>query len=234
MEIVLVRHAQPHWEPDGIAQDDPALTELGRRQAVRAAELLRSEKFDFVYASPMQRTRETVAPIAARLGIEPHFESWLRELELPPLAGRTRDEVQTYFREARARDLTAHDDGFPGGESFRHFRERVVSGFEGLLLEGHRLLVHEDAGHRLWRVPEEIERILIVAHEGTNSILLSHLLGDEPLPWSWMRFSSAWAGITRLHMSPIAGSALWSMECFNDISHLDGLGDGNYGRTQRL
>ena len=234
MDIVLVRHAQPHWEPDGIADDDPVLTDLGKRQAVRAAEALKSEKFDFVYASTLRRVRETVAPISARLGLKTRFESWLRELQLPPLAGQTRDEVQTYFRDARARNLASQDEGFPGGESFRHFRERVVSGFEGLLLEGHRLQVHEDAGHRLWRIPNDFERILIVAHEGTNSILVSHLLGLEPLPWSWMKFSSAWAGITRLHLSPIAGGAIWSMESFNDVTHLEGLGERNYGRTQRL
>ena len=33
MEIVLVRHAQPDWEPGGRAVDDPGLTELGRSQA---------------------------------------------------------------------------------------------------------------------------------------------------------------------------------------------------------
>jgi len=234
MEIVLIRHAQPHWEPDGIAEDDPPLTGLGRRQAVRLGEALAGEHFDAIYASPLQRTRATVAPIAARVGMEPKFQSWLRELELPVMAGKTREEVQRFFREARARELTSHHEGFPGGESFAHFRERVVAGLESTLLEGHRLQIHEDAGHRLWRIPEQLERLLFVAHEGTNSILLSHLLGLEPLPWSWMKFSSAWAGITRLHLTGIAGSAVWSLECFNHVVHLAGLEDSGLGRAARL
>jgi broad specificity phosphatase PhoE len=234
MEIVLVRHGQPDWEPGGISEDDPILTSMGRKQAVRTGEALASERFDAIYASPLRRVQQTVAPIAARLGVDVLSESWLREIGMPVLAGKTRDEVQRYFSEAHARDLGAHDEGFPGGESFRHFKERVTAGLESTLLEGHRLQIHENSGHRLWRIPEKVERLLFVAHEGTNSILVSHLLGIEPVPWSWMKFSSAWAGVTRLHMTPIAGSAVWSMESFSDVSHLHGLDDSGFGRTKRV
>ena len=58
-EVVLVRHAQPDWEPDGRAVDHPALTPLGREQARRAAEVLAKEHFDHFYASPLRRVVET-------------------------------------------------------------------------------------------------------------------------------------------------------------------------------
>jgi broad specificity phosphatase PhoE len=41
-------------------------------------------------------------------------------------------------------------------------------------------------------------RLLLVAHAGTNSVVLGHLLGLSPEPWEWERFASAHASITVL------------------------------------
>ncbi len=220
LEIVLVRHAQPEWEPGGLAVDDPGLTPLGREQARRAAECLAAERFDAVYMSPLARVVETAGPITRRLSLEGRVEPWLRELGLPSLAGRTSEQVQQYFADAHARELSHWWDGLPGGESFRHFYERITAGLEGLLAGEHRIAIHQDAGHRLWRIPEELERILIIAHEGSNAVLLSHLLGVDPVPWAWMRFSSAWTGLSRVHSVETAGGAVWALESFNRLDHL--------------
>lgn len=220
MEIVLVRHAQPNWEPDDRAIDNPGLTEFGRRQALATASHLAGTHFDAVYTSPLQRVRETAEPIIEALGLSPHEDSWLREIGLPSLAGQSSAQVQAYFRAANARHLEDWWDGPPGGESFRHFYERITSGMEGLLAGQHRISIHEDAHHRLWHIPEGIERILIIAHEGTNAVLLSHLLGIEPVPWAWIRFSSAWTGISRVESVQTAGGVIWALESFNRIDHL--------------
>jgi probable phosphoglycerate mutase len=221
MEIVLVRHGEPDWEPGGLAVDDPELTDFGREQAERAARALSAEAFDVLYASPLRRARETAQPIARALGLEPVVVSWLRELGLPPMAGMTAEEVQRFFAETRARDLEKWWDGPPGGESFRHFHERVAAGIEGLLLGQHRMQIHEDSGHRIWRIPEEDRKLLIVAHEGTNALIVSHLLGIAPTPWEWMRFSSLWAGIARLRTAPVASGAVWVLRSFNEVVETD-------------
>jgi broad specificity phosphatase PhoE len=220
LEIVLVRHAQPDWEPGGRAVDDPALTPLGREQACLAATAVEGTSFDAYYSSPLLRVRETAEPISRALEMQPQTASWLREIELPSMHGLPPKEVQRLFRNANTRDLSQWWEGMEGGESFRHFYERVSSGIEGLLAGDHRATIHEDAGHRLWQLPEPGVRILIVAHEGTNAVILSHLLGIEPVPWAWVRFSSAWAGISRLHTLPIAGGAVWTVESFNRTDHL--------------
>ena len=220
MEIVLIRHAQPEWEPGGRAVDDPGLTPLGREQAKRTAELLADQRFDAFYASPLRRVAETAQPIADAIGRAPQVQSWLRELTLPSMEGYTAEQVQAFFREANARHLDAWWDGMPGGESFRHFYERVSGGLEALLQHGHRLGIHEISGHRLWQLPESLERVLIVAHEGTNAVLLSHLLGIEPVPFAWVRFSTAWAGVCTVQTLKVANGAVWSLESFNQTSHL--------------
>jgi broad specificity phosphatase PhoE len=220
MQLVLVRHGEPHWEPDGIAVDEPELTPLGRSQAERAALALSRETFDALYVSPLLRARQTAEPIAKAVGLEPIVAPWLRELGLPVMAGKTSDEVQKFFESARARDLARWWEGAPGGESFRHFHERVTAGMEGLLTGDHRMTLHEDSGHRIWRVPEWDKKLLVVAHEGTNAVVIAHLLGIEPTPWEWIRFSSRWACFARLRTAPVASGAVWVLESFNGDAHL--------------
>ncbi len=57
-------------------------------------------------------------------------------------------------------------------------------------------------------------------------MILSHLLGIEPVPWAWLRFSLAWSGIARLRTAPVAGGSgsVWVLESFNEAQHLEGLG----------
>jgi probable phosphoglycerate mutase len=225
MELVLVRHAQPHWEPGGRAVDEPELTELGRVQAGRLAEVLARGPVDELYASPLRRAQQTAAPVAERLGMKPKVERWLAEMGLPRMQGLPMEEVQRFFQEARARSLERWWDGPPGGESFRHFYERVTAGIEGLLLGEHRLRVHEDGGYRLWHLPDEDRRLLLVAHAGTNAVILSHLLGIEPVPWAVERFLLGWAGVARVRTVPVASGAVWSLVSFNARDHLTGLPD---------
>jgi len=220
IEIVLARHAEPDWEPGGRAVDHPVLTERGREQARCLAEDLAAEHFDHVYVSPLPRALETAEPFLERTEHQAHIEPWLEELRLPKLEGKTSDEVQKFFEEARSRDLEQWWDGLPGGEPFRHFYERVSSGIEGLLLGPHRMTIHEDAGHRVWSLPEEPRRLLVVAHQGTNAVILSHLLGIDLVPWAWMRFHSCHTGVSRLHTLPAAGGTVWVLEHFNRVTHL--------------
>lgn len=231
MEIVLLRHAQPHWEPDGRAVDNPALTDFGHQQARCCAQALADQKFDAFYTSPLTRVQETAAPIAERLGMQPQVQNWLREIEMPTLEGQTTEEVQAFFKKARARDIEHWWDGVEGGESFRHFYERVSSGIEGLLCTAHSVAIHEQQENRLWQVSEDGPRILIVAHEGTNAALMSHLLGIEPVPWAWLRFSSAWAGMTSLTSLHFPSGAVWACHYFNRTRHLAELEPIHGGRS---
>jgi probable phosphoglycerate mutase len=229
IEIVFARHGEPDWEPGGRAVDEPGLTERGHEQALALARAVAGRRFDAFHTSTLLRARQTAAPVAVALGIEPSIDSWLAEMGLPSLEGRTVEEVERFFRGVMTRDLERFWDGVPGGESFRHFYERVTAGIEGLLASGHRARIHDGGPHRLWRVPPEERRILIVAHEGSIAVMLSHLLGIEPVPWAWMRFSSGFAGISRVLTKRVAGGHVWVLAEFNDRNHLAALGGG--GRT---
>jgi probable phosphoglycerate mutase len=223
VEIVLVRHGQPDWEPDGRAVDDPGLTAHGHAQARCVADALAGERFDQVLVSSHPRAIQTAAPVLERLDVPGRPVSWLREMTLSSLAGSTSEQVRSYFAQARSRALSAWWDGMPGGESFRHFYERVSRGLEGVLAEHHRVSIHDEGAPRLWQIPDPDRRLLIIAHEGTNAVLIAHLLGIPPVAWAHLHFSSSWAGISRVHSVEITGGSLFALDAFNRVDHLSTL-----------
>ena len=53
---------------------DPPLDPIGHQQAERVAERLAGEDIAAIYVTSLQRTVQTAAPLAARLGLEPIVE----------------------------------------------------------------------------------------------------------------------------------------------------------------
>ncbi len=217
MELVLVRHGQPEWVRNDRNVDDPVLTELGHRQAGLAAEALAGERFDRVLVSPLVRARQTAAPIEAALGVTAEVLDWLAELRNPVWEGSVHD-TERIFAEARRRPAEQHWDGLPGGESFRDFHDRVVGGLVPLLAA---MGVHPATTTLpLWTVERPDQRVLIVAHAGTNSVLLTHLLGVQPVPWEWERFVLHHASISQAMTLQIGEGHSFSLLRLSDTGHL--------------
>ncbi len=84
--LYLVRHgeAAAAWNQSR----DPGLSEAGREQAERLAAQLRpgSGAPPGVVTSPLQRARETAAPLAARWGVAPVIEPAVAEVPSPGLS----------------------------------------------------------------------------------------------------------------------------------------------------
>ena len=217
MEIHLVRHGQPDWAPARRARNDPDLTDLGRRQAERLAQSLGA--YDELWVSPLRRSRQTADPVAARLGLAPRVCDWLAEIANPTgWEGSPVEEVEAILAQARLRTVDEMWDGLPGGESFRDFHRRVATGLANDL--AHRGVRRLDEGHpHLWSSGAE-RRILVVAHGGTNAVILGYLLGLEPTPWEWDRFDSAHTSIARLITKPVAAGCAFALLAFGDTSHL--------------
>ncbi|WP_051881369.1 alpha/beta fold hydrolase [Parvularcula oceani] len=68
VQIFLLRHAEA-----GSGSADPALTEEGRQRAEAIAEQLADVPFEAIYTTDYRRTRETAAPLAEVIGLEPRF-----------------------------------------------------------------------------------------------------------------------------------------------------------------
>ena len=59
-----------------------------------------------------------------------------------------------------------------------------------------------------------------VAHAGTNSVLICHLLGLAPTPWEWERFVIGHATISRLEALQLGDGFTFSLTRLADNSHL--------------
>jgi probable phosphoglycerate mutase len=114
------------------------MTERGRAEIASQAERLAGEKIAAIYASPLQRTRESAEIVAARLGLPIAFRDDLIELDFGEWTGATFDSIRADPRWqawSTQRSLSA----IPGGESMRAVQQRVVAA----LLELNERHLHE-------------------------------------------------------------------------------------------
>lgn len=221
MDLFLVRHGQPDWAPDRVARNDPGLTELGHEQANRVGHRLESlEGVDELWASSMSRALETSDPVSDHLGMDREIFDWLREIQNPPeWEGSPVDVIEKAFEHANFREMDAMWDGLPGGESFRDFHGRVVNGLvETMDSHGVHPLGPDD--RHLWTVDDPDRRVVIVAHAGTNAVILGHLLGLDPVPWEWDRFRQPHTGVSRLTTFRVSTGWAFSLRQLGDVTHL--------------
>jgi 2,3-bisphosphoglycerate-dependent phosphoglycerate mutase len=219
VEIVLVRHGEPEWIRDGLNVVNPPLTARGRRQAERLAEALRHEHFDEILVSPLDRARQTAAPLLDVLGCDEVIAPWLEELRDPGWHGTPAEKAEQAYEELRGRPVERRWEGLDGGESIREFVERIRLGASLFLAERGVHRVETDLP--VWRIAEPGRRILLVAHAGTNSVVICHLLGLQPTPWEWDRFVLQHASISRLEALGVHDAHTFSLTELSDVEHME-------------
>jgi probable phosphoglycerate mutase len=128
--IVAVRHGETVWNAEMRMQGqlDTALSARGRRQAVRAAEALRGEGIEAIYASDLARAFDTASAIAAALALPVSADRGLRERSFGIFEGHTYAEIDARWPEEAAR-WRRHEPAFApaGGESLIEFSARAVA-----------------------------------------------------------------------------------------------------------
>jgi broad specificity phosphatase PhoE len=218
MEIVLIRHGQPEWMRDDLNVENPPLTELGHHQARRMAEVLATEMFDEVLVSPLQRARQTAAPLYAALDRDEVIEPWLREIGDPNWHGTPYSLAQDAYRELLARPSLERWSGLEGGESVREFADRIIDGVDGFMAA--RGGVRTGGELPVWQLDKPDQRIALVAHAGTNSMAIGHLLGVDPVPWQWERFQLNHTSITRLQTFELGDGHAFGLSTLGNSEHL--------------
>ncbi|HRW36381.1 MAG: MSMEG_4193 family putative phosphomutase [Acidimicrobiales bacterium] len=161
--LLLVRHGQT--PTTGATLPGRAkglhLADHGRIQAGAAAARIAGLKdVAAIYASPLERTRETAAPIAKALGLKVQAERGLLECDFGDWTGakladlRKKPEWQTVQR---------YPSGFrfPGGESFSEMQQRMVSTLDRLA-----------AAHRG-------KAVVAVSHADPIKAAVAHALGTH-------------------------------------------------------
>lgn len=229
MELILVRHGQPAWvRPDGTGNNDPGLTDLGTAQARRAAARLADSEdvpgrgdVDRLFVSPTVRAQQTAAPIAEALDLHIETLDWLEEVRMPDSwEGSPRAAIEEAFAELQQRTRAEWWNGQEGGESLRDFHQRIGTGIQATLGEIGIRPADEDGMWDLTPTDPEIDRVVVVAHGGTNGAIIARLLGVPPEPWEWDRFSMGHASFALLVTVPVAGHHIWSLRGIGDGNHL--------------
>jgi probable phosphoglycerate mutase len=201
--FVLLRHGETPLTPQkrfsGSGGTDPALSEVGREQARRAAEALaRRGTIQHILASPLTRTRETAAAVAERLGIEVTVEDGLIETDFGAWEGLTFGEVRERYPEdlnTWLSDPEAEPTG--GGESFAATATRIAATRDRL--------VAAYAGRT----------VLLVTHVTPIKTFVRLALGAPPESLFRMELSAASLSAVAYYAD---GNA--SVRLLNDTSHL--------------
>ena len=132
--VLLVRHGQT--ATTGTLLPGRAaglhLADAGRAQAERvAARIAELKNVAAVYASPLERARETAAPIAAALQLKTRVDKGLLECDFGEWTGA---ELKTLMKLPEWKAVQRYPSGFrfPGGESFTEMQVRMVSAIDRL------------------------------------------------------------------------------------------------------
>jgi probable phosphoglycerate mutase len=155
--FLLVRHGETDWNRENRFQGhaDPPLNELGRSQARELAASLARDGVDAVYASPLQRARETAEIVGGALGLDVRIDSRLMEVDVGSWSGLTRDDLEARFPEAFGR-WRAGSHGWDDGETYEELAARVL-----------------DALHEIGAANPD-GTVLVVGHGGTVRSMLAH------------------------------------------------------------
>lgn len=159
--IYLMRHAEvSYFDAEGKPLDPRSvpLTPRGREQAAAAAALLGDVAFDIALCSGLARTVETARIVLGTRSLGLAEEPRLKEVR----AGRLREiPLQDQEREiGYAYDTcTDQEGGFIRGERWTELASRVTAAWDALLAR------------------DDWNNALVVAHDGVNRVLLSHVVG---------------------------------------------------------
>lgn len=176
-ELILIRHGQSEADLLGVIEcnADFPLTQLGLAQARALAGHLPTAVAAPIalYASPLQRARQTAEVLATAWNLPLHIEPRLAEKNVGEMAGLPRAEAAARFPLPPGGLLPHQPMGGGTGESRLAFRFRIQAA--------------------LWELRQQHagERIAVVAHGGVLDETLRFLL-DAPTSVAFASGNAAW------------------------------------------
>lgn len=195
MELILVRHAEPVRIVDADGPADPPLAERGLEQAVALAEYLGEEPISAVWSSPMQRARETAAPLATALGVDVVVDSELAEFDREATSYIPIEELKAAKDE---RWLAMVEGTFEdNGVDPVAFRTGVVRAMD-------HIVTGNPGGS-----------VAVICHGGVINAYLAHILDIDRSLWFEPKYTS-------IHRVLASRRGDRSLETLNEVAHLRG------------
>jgi broad specificity phosphatase PhoE len=138
--LTFVRHAESAANAAGVidtAIPGPPLSDNGYQQADAAANKLKADGYDGIYASEMVRTQQTAAPLAATVDKQIHVLPGLNEISAGVFEGQPMDDIEQLLAAPMAwlrGDRTAR---IPGSVDGNEFDTAFDSAVEAIYSSGH-------------------------------------------------------------------------------------------------
>ncbi|BBY25485.1 glucosyl-3-phosphoglycerate phosphatase [Mycobacterium stomatepiae] len=209
--LVMLRHGQTDFNAGSRMQGqlDSALTELGRAQAIAAAEVLGKLQPLLIVSSDLHRAYDTAVKLGERTGLQVRADERLRETHLGEWQGLTHTEVDGQAPGAR---ITWRDDATwapHGGESRVDVAARSVP-----------LVAELVAGEPEWGDSDEPDRpVVLVAHGGLIAALSAALLKLPVANWPILggMGNASWVQLSGHSQDSGAhfGSIRWRLDVWN-------------------
>lgn len=143
--FILLRHGQTAMSAakQYSGRANPELTELGKKQALAAAQALADTHIDAVVCSPLRRCQQTAAAVVKGRDLRVETFEDLIEVDFGRWEGKTFAEADAADPELHARWLKDTSVACPGGESLRAVHRRVSAARRELQqrFEGQTVLV---------------------------------------------------------------------------------------------
>lgn len=195
MELILVRHGLPERVERDEGAADPALSETGWGHARAVGQwLAANETIDSVYASPMRRAHQTAMPYAELTDKPITLVDEVAEFDRH---SRNYIPVEQLKKENYAAWQRMTNGNYGKQTDLAKFRDRVVSGLEGI--------IEENPG----------KRVAVFCHGGVVNIWSTHCLGLEPQLFADVRYCS----ISRYLC---ASTGQRNVHSLNETQHLQG------------
>ena len=150
-KLILIRHGQSTYNLENrfTGWKDVPLTELGEREALEAAEILKKETFDIAFTSKLYRAQKTLTIILESIeqeDLEVIKNRALNERDYGDLIGQNKKEVADKFGKEQVRIWRrSYDIAPPNGESLKMTSERAIPYLEEeiipKILDGKNVLV---------------------------------------------------------------------------------------------
>ncbi len=202
-EVVLVRHGASAPVVPGerfplvLGRGDPPLSPEGEAQAAAVAERLCAEPLSALFVTPLQRTAQTAAPLAARTALEPAAIEDLCEISLGEWEGGE-FRIRMADGDPLARRVVDEErwDVIPGAEAPDAVAARVRAGVEAIVAA---------------TGPGNVAAAVV--HGGVIGEICRQATSSRPFAFVHADNGS----ITRL---VVLGDGRWLLRSFNDVAHL--------------
>jgi broad specificity phosphatase PhoE len=200
--LLVVRHAHIECGRNGLpllcGSHDAPLSPRGQKEVERLRRRLAEVDAVALYSSPLTRAVHTAAAAPGRLQRSMRLLNSLAEIHCGVVEGMAIADAKQLFAEAWDINESQSDEQFrwPGGESYRRFRNRVLRAI--------RAIARVHTG----------QTVLIVTHAGVVNQVLGSLHGQSAARWE--NFRPGNASITELLWSGATGRVIY----FDDRSHL--------------